>query len=151
VTEVDLVRVASVAAAECVRQRVDMAALVRLLDAWQAADARAHAKLLPFRSDVLHLAALIEPVKARRYRHHPVTFADGGTAAHHTTIQPAIGRMFRLLDEDTDPDAFVKAFLDVHPFADGNGRTAWVLWNWLRGTLHHPDPMPDFYGPRGES
>lgn len=147
-TEPDLVRIATVAAGECVRQRVGFRRLTYLLGAYDyalftAATARPRK---PLRGDALHLAGMIEPTKAAQYRTTPVTFQNGGTAAHHSQIERTMFRMFNLLDADTDPDEFTKAFLDVHPFADGNGRTAWVLWNWLRGTLHYPDPLPDFYG-----
>lgn len=143
----DLVRIATIAAGECVRQQVGVGELAQLLDAVTYALGMNEAGP-PTEFRIMTVARFIEPIKANVYRHHPVTFANGGQAAHHDTIERAMTRMFSLLDADTDPDEFVKAFLDVHPFADGNGRTGWVLWNWLRGTLHHPDPLPDYYGGR---
>lgn len=33
---------------------------------------------------------------------------------------------------------FFKAYEEVHPFRDGNGRTGVILFNWLNGTLDKP-------------
>lgn len=77
------------------------------------------------------------------YRMTPVTFANGraGTAARE--VPDAMQRLFEALDDDTDPAEFVRAFLSIHPFTDGNGRTAFILFNWLSNTLDHPQALPD--------
>lgn len=47
-------------------------------------------------------------------------------------------------EETTDP--IIKQLLDIHPWADGNGRTASILRNWMLGTLDDPTPLPYYYG-----
>lgn len=95
------------------------------------------------------LAGIIESCNLNgMYRKVPVTFADG-TLVGHDTIEQNMNRLFKLIDElddINDVDAFVKAFLDIHPFIDGNGRAAFILYNWLRGALDSPDNLPDYYG-----
>ncbi len=43
-------------------------------------------------------------------------------------------------------DDYIKQLLDIHPWADGNGRTASILRNWMLGTLDDPSPLPYYYG-----
>lgn len=144
----NLEAIAIAAARECERQQVDEAALVRLLDAHVQASFQAEHGALPDLLMVLMLGAYVEPRPGRAapIRVTPVTFTDGGTAVHHEVIMSTLERMFAYLDAETDPDEFTKAFLDVHPFEDGNGRVAWLLRNWLGGTLAEPVELPDYFG-----
>ena len=43
-------------------------------------------------------------------------------------------------------EGLIKALLDIHPWADGNGRTASILRNWVYGKLDDPEPLPYYYG-----
>lgn len=43
-------------------------------------------------------------------------------------------------------EMLIKQLLDIHPWADGNGRTASILRNWMLGTLDDPSPLPYYYG-----
>lgn len=45
-----------------------------------------------------------------------------------------------------DVDALIKQFLDIHPFSDGNGRTAWLLRVWMLNQWDDPQPLPNYYG-----
>jgi hypothetical protein len=144
----NLESIATVAARECVRQQVDEDALIRLLQAHNHAVSRAERVLRPSIYDVLDLGKQVEPITHDLgiLRTHPVTFASGGTAVDHTLIADTLERLVDRLDAETDPAEFTKAFLDIHPFRDGNGRTAWLIFNWINGTLNDPLPLPDFYG-----
>lgn len=77
------------------------------------------------------------------YRRIPVTFASGGTALDQEHIPR---QMKLLLDKGRylPYDDFVKRFLEIHPFSDGNGRTASLIYNWLSGTLETPNLLPEF-------
>jgi len=79
------------------------------------------------------------------YRTTPVTFGEGGhaTAAHNIP-----GAMERLVSCVPDREDFtgwyrwIHAFLKIHPFQDGNGRIASLLFNWGMNTLDEPIPLP---------
>jgi len=42
-------------------------------------------------------------------------------------------------------DEFVVEFLKIHPFKDGNGRVAFLLYNILNNSLDDPAPLPDYF------
>ena len=50
------------------------------------------------------------------------------------------------METSEDVETVIKMFLDIHPFADGNGRTASILRNRMLGTLNDPTPLPFYYG-----
>jgi fido (protein-threonine AMPylation protein) len=82
---------------------------------------------------------------AEPYRIGPAVF-DHGVAA----LAPEhISRQMLLLvknQKDCTPDDFTKRFLDIHPFKDGNGRTASLIRNLLVNTLNKPTMLPFYYG-----
>ncbi len=142
----NLVAIAAACARECERQQVGLRELRRLLDAYEKTLPAFRLRPIPTALEARGLAAVIEPLTSGRFRDTPVTFANGGSSASPETIPETMNRMFELLDENTDVDEFIKGFLQVHPFVDGNGRTAFILYNWLKGTLEDPLPLPDYFG-----
>lgn len=50
------------------------------------------------------------------------------------------------ITHEEEVDSLIKQLLDIHPWADGNGRTASILRNWMLGTLDDPTPLPYYYG-----
>jgi hypothetical protein len=79
------------------------------------------------------------------YRTVPVIFASGGHASNHQIISEAMPRLITNAPEKGEFSAWyhwIKAFLQIHPFADGNGRVASLLFNWGMITLDEPFPLP---------
>lgn len=90
------------------------------------------------------LAGYIRGGQMERYRMTPVSFRGARLALDWRFIP----RQMTLLLENQqnfEIDEFVKAFLDIHPFEDGNGRVASILWNIRNGTLDNPVIFPDYY------
>lgn len=109
------------------------------------------------------LAVRVEPDKnSDGFRHTPVVFRNGGSSAPHADIPRLLENWCRLVgDYVNNPSiswhvAFTKQiireFLWIHPFKDGNGRVAFILYNFLCGfkkfyrenTLMFVYPLPDF-------
>jgi hypothetical protein len=79
------------------------------------------------------------------FRKVPAVFNQGNPALPPGQIDNAMIRLFQAEDW-MSPDEFTKEFLEIHPFADGNGRVASLIWNYLSGTIEDPEPMPYFFG-----
>lgn len=104
------------------------------------------AQLWPFvlvTDDAVRAVSYINGVTG--YRQVPVVFRSGGRAAEHAVIPRLMSQLF-VHGQDLTPDEFTKEFLDIHPFTDGNGRVGSLIWNYLRGSIMDPEPMPYFYG-----
>jgi hypothetical protein len=148
-------KIATVAAQECIRQQVGLdrvAMLIEAYDTFMKADALDEGKTFPFSvKGMAWLARVIEPININGFRRVPVIFANGGSSCHPNEVQCSIVRHFgRLKDANTSDsgfnDAWVKHFLWIHPLIDGNGRVAWIIYNWLNGTLDDPENLPDYFG-----
>lgn len=137
-------------AKECERQKTTPLAVANMfaaytyaLDVYDAVEWPAIPELTE--RHILHIAKLVEPVVNHHgYRTTPVRFANFNFAMNAASVPRAMS----LLVEHgmNDSGSFVKEFLDIHPFGDGNGRTAAILFNMVVGDLHYPQPLPDFYG-----
>lgn len=80
------------------------------------------------------------------YRTTPVTFDSGHLATNASTIPGAMTRLVYAAPDkgriNDDWFSWVKSFLYIHPFQDGNGRIASLLFNWGMHTLDEPIPLP---------
>ena len=78
-----------------------------------------------------------------RYRGTPVYFAQGGHAANHQSIGRLMSQLMDLADKIT-VDQYVHEFLRIHPYEDGNGRVASLLYNIGNGTVLDPVDLPHY-------
>ncbi len=115
-----------------------------MISAWGYALAQCEGK--PDFYSTMNIGRMIEPIKNQ---HCPRRC--GVRVGPH--ICPDWQKIPFLLDdlfskrEILAPLEFYRAFEEIHPFVDGNGRTGKVLLNWLNGTLLNPIfPPADFWG-----
>ncbi len=111
--------------------------------------------------DVFRVNALVQGMNITldmdnriKYRSTPVVFANGGGSCHHQSVPYAMDRLLDHIpdvfednkhDHKTSIESWIKQFLWIHPFEDGNGRTASILMNWMfPDGLNHPFLLWDF-------
>ncbi len=82
-----------------------------------------------------------------------VGFMHGGSAAPANEVHDRFVRWCELAydiglanEYEMYANQLINQLLDIHPWADGNGRTASILRNWMLGTLNDPTPLPYYYG-----
>ena len=80
------------------------------------------------------------------FRDTPVVFQKGGSSCSSSEIPNALENLFSAIPnlEAEDINMWTRHYLWIHPFEDGNGRTASILRNWLLGTLDAPSVLPDY-------
>ena len=127
---------------ECNRQHVGEVEHQQLINAYNYMLSTSH-RLVTV-ENILRIASIIEPVKAKSFRRTPVTFANASMGLTPELIPNAMEALIENRDQ-LSIDEFVKEFLVIHPFQDGNGRTAFILYNMLnrRGTF--PEELPDYF------
>jgi hypothetical protein len=105
-------------------------------------------------------ANLYRPGEGENLRTSHVGFMHGGSAAPAGEVRERFDRWCEFTHEwlrDWGPmvdglqppyeiDSLIKQLLDIHPWADGNGRTASILRNWMLRQLDDPEPLPFYYG-----
>jgi hypothetical protein len=159
----NIIKMANAAAVECERQQVGLDSVARLLEAAHIVNRRVTSPKGPgLYSPNLdegfwkYIAGLIEPRNLSTYRQVPVTFADLGSGIPWANVPRAMETWWaeipEVLKRREDPDFMVswvdnlvRDFLKIHPFVDGNGRTAWLLRVWMLNQWDNPQPLPDFF------
>lgn len=83
------------------------------------------------------------------YRIVPAVFNQGSPAINADLIPNAMEKWHDWAYRDGKSPEFtevvIKEFLEIHPFEDGNGRIASLLYNYLKGTLDDPIPLPYYF------
>lgn len=140
------IRISDACKVECDRQHVGEVEHARLIEAYNLIlTPKWQNKTFLTVNDILALSTIIEPQKANTLRRTPVTFANGSTGLSPDLIPRALESLLAFQTE-MPLDTFVKEFLVIHPFVDGNGRTAFVLYNDLAGNGDKPKALPDYFG-----
>ena len=140
------VNIVNYCANECHNQRSGEKSVARMIEAYnQALLSRDCGEELN-ESLILKLARTIDNRNDRGYRQTEVTFQEVIVPPTKAQLVPqAMERLLENMDGAT-VDEFVRTFLVIHPFVDGNGRCAAILHNYLNGTLDAPQPLPIYFG-----
>ena len=139
-------RISDACKIECDRQKVGPTEHRYLIDAYNlilTKEWRDKKKLSL--AEILTLSSMVEPEKAKGLRRTPVTFANGTSGLSPDLIPRALEALLEG-QEEIPLDVFVKEFLVIHPFVDGNGRTAFLLYNLLAKNFDYPVALPDYFG-----
>lgn len=94
---------------------------------------------------LLDMGNLVKNSKEKSFRTTPVLFDNMQHGVAPLLLVNAINQLCSNQHSLTT-DEFVKEFLDIHPFTDGNGRVAFILHNLKNKTMDYPNPLPDYYG-----
>lgn len=127
------------------RQGATLDETINMVEAWKYTNRFVR---FPNLSTIKYLCYLI--TGHNDYRQMPAVFDQGREAVKPELISNSMNGWHEWaevsLRSPTETDLIIKEFLDIHPFADGNGRVASLLYNYARGTLEDPIPLPYYYG-----
>lgn len=138
-TELRLERIGEVLGIEAARQGVGLTDMLRLFEGYEMAF---WWQGLPSLEMVFELASVVEPSSYGRCRVTPVTFRNSNAGLAPELVPVQLEKLFDALKDDrVEHREFIREFLVIHPFNDGNGRVAWILQNYLEGSLGNPDPL----------
>lgn len=135
------------AAEECKRQVSGELSVDWMLQAWQYARKRDSMNIRFINEqDILTMARLIEPDRnANGYRKVDVRVGYD-VKGPWEDVPERMGQFLDALPRLTPEEAY-KAYEQLHPFVDGNGRTGSIIYCWLRGSLADPVHPPDWDNP----
>jgi hypothetical protein len=127
------------------RQSATLQETVGMLHAWEYVR---HFQGPPNLDTIKHISHLI--TGNSEFRKVPAVFNQGRPAINAQLIPRA---MMHWNDwsaanpfSEQELDGIMQEFLEIHPFADGNGRVASLLYNFYRGSILDPVPLPYYFG-----
>lgn len=133
------------AAAECRRQRSGEISVAWMLEGWLYA--HRHRNHAPQMRDILALGSIVEPRTNRAGRRRDEVYVGGERMLPWEKVQVTLERLLDAWD-DLGPVDWFRGYEEIHPFADGNGRTGAILLNWHQHTLRTPIDAPDLWNSR---
>lgn len=116
--------------------------------AWMAAmeERRAWQKLRPAQIEAWGKA--VKPThNAKGFRTGPIWIGDEEGAPHYAIMARLNALCEKVERKEWDADKAYYEFQRIHPFADGNGRTGKILYNYILDKLDDPQLPPNFFGP----
>jgi Fic family protein len=135
-------------AEECERQRSGELSVYHMWQAYQYAtlhdgEWKGGAELHLF---IRMLGEMVEPkVNECGFRRQQVIIRGANRQPpDHSVVWGAVSRLCEHTDT-ISPAEFYKAFEEIHPFTDGNGRVGAILFNYMSGTLEQPVFPPNFW------
>lgn len=119
-----------------------------LVKAWYSAIERAKTKPIPDLEDIRHLGFVAKPhANAPGWRRVWIRVGEDRSFPAPDDVPRLLVQWHEALVEGRmNPEEAYKAFEEIHPFRDGNGRTGKIIYNWLHGTLKTPRMPPNFWG-----
>lgn len=154
-------QVCKVAIRECQRQGLGFRSLIDLLSAYEVAYFAFEKGQAPTIDRIKRVAQLIDPVNNDDLRNTPVEFEHlMGKTCPVDLVSQAVADWSGSLEDSWNMNLFdpenkneyridmiiqnyVRQLLWIHPFKEGNERLAWIVFNWLKGCLDYPMPLPD--------
>ena len=138
-TDADIIQLGHWAAQECAWQRSGELSVAKLIDAVLVARSYMQRGGRIDVAVIKRLGLEVDPRNVEGFRTVPVMVGDISVTPSER-VPLMIDRWVEWLggekDQDWDPTGAFRAFEEIHPFVDGNGRVGAIIYNWLNGTLH---------------